>query len=82
MNAAALLSDLEVEYVRALNAVLAAPPDGESDADVNRWRGHAEAYRQVCERIRRDLGLPAVRYQSKEWRRAHGVYQPGQFAIR
>lgn len=65
-----------------MNAVLAAPPGYDSTPDANRWRGHAEAYRQVCERIRAEMGLPLVRYQSEAWRRAHGVYQPDQFAPR
>ena len=68
----ALLADLERDYVRAINAVLAAGPY--NDEDVYRWRGHAEAYRQVCERIRRDMDLPTVSYRSDEWRQANGVY--------
>jgi len=70
----ALLADLERDYVAALNAVIAAPAGYDKTADANRWRGHAEAYRQVCQRIRRDGGLPWVQYGSDEWRREHGVY--------
>lgn len=67
----------EQRYVNAINAILVAPPGG---SDVERWRGYAEAYRQVCEVRRRDHGLPAVRYQSDEWRSANGVYSDAQVA--
>jgi hypothetical protein len=67
-----LLADLERRYVQALNAILAAYDDG--SADAHRWRGHAEAYRQVCELLRRNAGLEAARYTSQEWRTANGVY--------
>jgi hypothetical protein len=69
-----LLSELERRYVQSLNAILASPPGRARDADVNRWRGHAEAYRQVCELIRRDAGMEAGEYTSQEWRTANGVY--------
>ena len=70
---AALLAELEYRYVASLNAILSVPGERESDDDLNRWRGHAEAYRQVCERIRIDAGMPTVRYGSDEWRKANGV---------
>jgi hypothetical protein len=73
-----LIAGWEREYVRALNAVLAAS-DG-SSADANRWRGHAEAYRQVCERARRAAGLDPVEMTSAEWRTAHGVYTDTEVA--
>lgn len=73
---AALLVELEYRYVATLNAILAVPGERESDDDLNRWRGHAEAYRQVCERIRLDARLPPVRYGSDEWRTANGVRDP------
>ena len=72
----ALLEHLEHRYVESLNAILAVPGERESDDDLNRWRGHAEAYRQVCERIRSDARLPLVRYTSAEWRAANGVRDP------
>jgi hypothetical protein len=74
-----LLKDLEHRYVESLNAVIAAPIDRDSDDNVNRWRGHAEAYRQVCECIRRDTGLPDVGYGSDVWRKRNGVYESGQW---
>lgn len=73
---AALLNELEYRYVASLNAILSVPGERESDDDLNRWRGHAEAYRQVCERIRLDARLPTVRYTSGEWREANGVRDP------
>lgn len=68
----ALLEAWERRYVESLNAILAAYDDG--SADAHRWRGHAEAYRQVCERLRREFGMEPARYTSAEWRRDHGVY--------
>jgi hypothetical protein len=68
----------EFQYVEALNAVLAAPPNRESDADVNRWRGHAEAYRNAAEEIRRELGVRPGKYTTREWREANGVYTEEQ----
>jgi hypothetical protein len=72
------LAAWERDYVCALNAILAAY-DGNS-ADAHRWRGHAEAYRQVCERLRRDLGWDPAPYTSAEWRQVHGVYTDEQVA--
>lgn len=66
------LTSFERDYVQALNAILGSRGEG---ADVHRWRGHAEALRQVCERIRRDLGLPAANYTTESWRARNGVYQ-------
>lgn len=66
----AIVAGVERSYVEALNAILAAP--GGSD-DVDRWRGQAEAYRTVAERLRRDHGMARVEYGSGEWRRTHGV---------
>lgn len=74
----ATLAAWERDYVRALNAILAAYDD--SSADAHRWRGHAEAYRQVCERLRRDHGMEPAAYTSTEWRQAHGVYSDEQVA--
>lgn len=71
------LCRIEAEYVRAINAILAASA---GSPDIERWRGQAEAYREVCEEIRRDRGLPAVDYRSEDWRRAHGVYTDEQVA--
>jgi hypothetical protein len=68
---AELLAELEFRYAATLRAILAVPGERESDDDLNRWRGHAEAYRHVCERLRVDAGLPPVRYQSSEWRAAN-----------
>jgi hypothetical protein len=67
----------EREYVIALNAVLASPNE---NADVHRWRGHAEALRQVAEQCCRESGVTVPAYRSDEWRRAHGVYTPEQIA--
>lgn len=68
---------IERHYVEALNAVLATP-GGEDGSDVDRWRGHAEAYRTVSEDLRRRFGLPAANLCSREWRDAHGVYTKEQ----
>jgi hypothetical protein len=73
-----VLASWERDYVSALNAILAAYDDNSADAD--RWRGHAEAYRQVCEHLRRDLGWEPAAYTSAEWRHAHGVYTDEQVA--
>jgi hypothetical protein len=73
-----LLAAWEQDYVAALNAILASADDG--SADAHRWRGHAEAYRQVCQRIRREFDMEPVAYTSAEWRQAHGVYGDEQLA--
>lgn len=65
----------EMEYVRALNAILASPHES---TDTHRWRGQAEAYRQVAEQICRQTGVEAPAYRSDEWRLPHGVYSPEQ----
>jgi hypothetical protein len=77
-----LLLAWERSYVESLNAILAgtAVPGRDNDDDVNRWRGHAEAYRQVCERVRREFGMQPARYTSAEWRHAHGVYTDADIA--
>lgn len=69
---ASLIGGFQFEYVRALNAVLASSND--SSADAHRWRGHAEAYRQVCTKLRAAAGMEPVDMTSTEWRTAHGVY--------
>lgn len=73
-----LIDWAERQYVQFINAVLVAPKDG--SADAWRWRGHAEAYRQMAEAIRLDNSLPKVRMASAEWRAAHGVYTADQVA--
>lgn len=70
---------IERHYVGALNAILAAPNDGD-DSDVDRWRGHAEAYRTISTDLRRRFGLPAANLCSQEWRDAHGVYTKEQIS--
>jgi hypothetical protein len=67
----------EREYVISLNAVLASPNE---NADVHRWRGHAEALRQVAEQCCLESGVTVPAYRSDEWRLAHGVYTPEQIA--
>ena len=73
------LTSIERHYVEALNAVLATP-GCEDNADVDRWRGHAEAYRTVAEDLRRRFSMGAVNYGSSEWRDKHGVYTKAQIA--
>lgn len=68
-----LLDVCERRYAEAITAVVNASPDPESDADVERWRGHAEAYRQMAERIREGIGYPPENYRSREWREQRGV---------
>lgn len=68
-----IVADLERCYVEAINAVLSAPPS--ASADVERWRGHAEAYRTIAERLRSENGLLTVDYRSVVWRQANGIGQ-------
>ena len=66
------IGEVEHRYVQALNAVLGS--GGASGPDVDRWRGHAEAYRTVLERFHRALGRKGPDYRSTAWRDSHGVY--------
>lgn len=77
-SVSALLDNIEGSYVAALNSILAAADDNSPDA--HRWRGHAEALRQIASLLRISLDLPAVEYGSAEWRTANGVYIDEQVA--
>lgn len=72
-----VLEFAERQYVAALNAILASPAE---NADVHRWRGHAEAWRQTAEQCCRAANMTVPAYRSDEWREAHGVYTPEQIA--
>lgn len=73
-----LIEAIEIRYVEALNAALAAYDTGSSDA--YRWRGHAEAYRQVATLLREAASVKPVDMTSEGWRKANGVYQPDYLA--
>ena len=72
------IREVECLYVRTINACLektAAP-----DADLDRWRGHAEAYRSMLTTWWSLLGEPCPAYGSQEWRNANGVHTPESIA--
>lgn len=66
------ITEVEDRYVQALNAILGS--GGDSGPDIDRWRGHAEACRQIAERLHGAIGIEKPGYQSREWRDSHGVY--------
>jgi hypothetical protein len=70
--AADLVAHQASRYVEAIDAVLAA---GVDSPDVDRWRGHAEAYRSTAEALCRDFDLPVemAAFRTVAWRTANGV---------
>jgi hypothetical protein len=73
-----LISRSERDYVSALNATLAAPPDNRED--YHRWTGMCQAYAEVDRAVRERHSFPEHMLRSKEWRSVNGVYSDAEVA--
>jgi hypothetical protein len=73
-----LISRTERDYVSAVNATLAAPPDNRED--YHRWTGMCQAYAEVDRAVRERHSFPEHMLRNRGWRSINGVYSDAEVA--